>query len=227
MTVCSVYWIRKPDHTDMKNQGYIGVSKNAATRFTQHFKRTQNRHLKFAIEKYGWDNLVKTQILIAEEDYCLDIERKLRPADGIGWNCIAGGGKPPVTRWNLGKKGLTTAWNKGLKMSDETRAKVSKAVTEAMKDPARREINRKTLLGKVGLRKGVKHTLEAIEKMRLAHTGKASKKKGICMTEKQKENQSRLLRLNPWTCPHCQTVGYNIGAGNRWHFDNCRKRNTK
>ena len=51
------------------SQGYIGVSKNAEARFTQHFKRTQNRHFKFAIEKYGWDNLVKTQILIADEDY--------------------------------------------------------------------------------------------------------------------------------------------------------------
>lgn len=217
----SVYWIRCQDHTDMTSQGYIGVSKNAEARFGQHFKRTENRHLKFAVEKYGWGNLVKTKILISDEDYCLDIERKLRPADGIGWNIVAGGGKPPSSlgrRYKTGKP----SWNKGLTMSADTRAKVSAAVKEAMKDPARREINRQTLLGKVGIMSGKKHSPESIEKMRLAHTGKVSKKKGKLLTDEQKANLSALVRKNPWTCPHCQTVGHGVGAKTRWHFDNCK-----
>jgi hypothetical protein len=110
----------------MMSQGYIGVSKNAEVRFTQHLKRTQNRHLKFAFQKHGWDNLVKTQILIADEDYCLNIERKLRPADNIGWNIVAGGGKPPLAIGNKHKLGIP-AWNKGISLSIEAKEKLSKA----------------------------------------------------------------------------------------------------
>jgi predicted GIY-YIG superfamily endonuclease len=70
----------------MFTQGYIGVSSNTEARFEQHSKSIQNRHLKFAGEKYGWDNLVKKVILIADKVYCLVIETKLRATKGIGWN---------------------------------------------------------------------------------------------------------------------------------------------
>jgi dissimilatory sulfite reductase (desulfoviridin) alpha/beta subunit len=96
----SVYWIRHKDHTDMFSQGYIGVSKNVKIRWAEHFRST-NQHLQNAIEKYGWDNLVKEIILIADEKYCYEIELKLRNAEKIGWNLCVGGGKPPSM---LGKK---------------------------------------------------------------------------------------------------------------------------
>jgi hypothetical protein len=122
----SVYWIHHPDHTDMFSQGYIGVSKNAERRWEEHLKKSENRHFRFAINKYGWDNLVKEQILIAEEDYCLDIERKLRPAVDIGWNIAIGGGKPPVAYGNKTRLGVPS-WNKGLPWSDEAKKKLSEA----------------------------------------------------------------------------------------------------
>ena len=100
----SVYWIRHKDHADIFNQGYVGVSVDAEKRFNQHLKRTQNAHLKNAIAKYGWDNLTKEVVLIADNKYCLEIEQKLRPTKEIGWNLVNGGGKPPVNRWNKGKK---------------------------------------------------------------------------------------------------------------------------
>ena len=71
----SVYWIHHPEHTDMFSQGYIGVSKDLKKRWNDHAKRTGNLHLKRAIKKYGWDNLVKEVVLVAEEAYCLMIER--------------------------------------------------------------------------------------------------------------------------------------------------------
>jgi len=56
----SVYWIRCADHTDMMTQGYVGVSMDAERRWGEHQKSRQNQHFKFAIQKYGWDNLIKT-----------------------------------------------------------------------------------------------------------------------------------------------------------------------
>jgi len=108
-----VYWIHLEDHTDMFSQGYIGVSKNTSKRFEEHKNRPSNVHLKNAIKKYGWDNLVKSIVLIADEAYCLLMETKLRAEDKIGWNVVKGGGMPPST---LGKK---------FTVSEETRKKIS------------------------------------------------------------------------------------------------------
>jgi hypothetical protein len=205
----------------MMSQGYIGVSKDADARFTQHFKQTQNRHLKFAIDKYGWDNLIKTKILVADNDYCLDIEHKLRPTNDIGWNCVAGGGKPPSS---LGKrfKRKTPSWNKGKKMSLETRAKVSEAAKRQMQKPGMKELLSSLKTGKVSPMTGKKHTPESIEKMRAAKIGKPSGKFGYKNSPEQMVNIDKLIKANPWTCPHCQKTGFGVGAKNRWHFDNCK-----
>lgn len=99
-----LYWIRAAHHSDMTLDGYVGVSKNAKTRWLYghnwaHRKgRHENPRLANAISKHGWDNLVKTVLVVAEENYCYDLERKLRPTDGIGWNLATGGNKPPVSK---------------------------------------------------------------------------------------------------------------------------------
>jgi predicted GIY-YIG superfamily endonuclease len=215
----SVYWIRCHDHTDIRNQGYVGVSNNASKRFLDHKRSKQNPHLTYAIQKYGWDNLIKSEILVSTQEYCLDIERKLRPTNNIGWNIVMGGGLPPNAK---GKKLNRTApsWNKGKTYSAETRKKISDAVTLAMQDPARREINRITHLGNT-YRKGISLSPQTIEKIRTSKLGVPSKKKGVLLTAEQRQNICILVRKNPWVCPHCQTVGYGVGAKNRWHFDNC------
>ena len=108
----SVYWIRHKDHTDMFSQGYIGVSKSIDRRWSDHEKgKTNSLHLKKAIKKYGWENLIKQVILVAEEKYCLNIEKQIRSKDKLGWNIVVGGGMPPN--------------QKGKKRSQETRLKKS------------------------------------------------------------------------------------------------------
>ena len=97
-----VYWIHHPEHTDMFLQGYIGVSKDLKRRFNNHAKRSDNPHLKNAINKYGWDNLIKQIILVADNAYCFMIEKSLRSNDNIGWNIVKGGGNPPISLWNKG-----------------------------------------------------------------------------------------------------------------------------
>jgi len=131
--IVNLYWIRHPDHTDMFSQGYIGISNDLKRRFHHHAKRSKNAHLKNAIIKYGWDNLIKQQVLIADEKYCLDIEQKLRPSDNIGWNIVSGGGKPPTPN-RRGHKQLphvTEAVRKywtGRKQTQEHRDNISKGM---------------------------------------------------------------------------------------------------
>ena len=160
-SVSCVYWVRQPEHTDIFRQGYVGVSKRFNRRIWEHLTLTQNNHLKNAIIKYGWDNLIKEKVLIGKEDYCLEIESKLRPADKIGWNIVKGGGKPPSTPWNKGKKATPEeverlrqmrlgkpSPRKGVKLSEETKQKIS--------------------LAKIGS----KQSVESIEKARLKKLGK-------------------------------------------------------
>lgn len=129
----SLYWIRHADHTDIFSQGYVGVSSNVERRIRHHRTKPQNLHLGSAINKYGWDGLVKEVVIIAADGYCLAMESKLRPKENIGWNIVVGGGKPPVTKWNLGKKmprhvieAMMKA-NTGKKHTEEHNAKISHA----------------------------------------------------------------------------------------------------
>lgn len=110
----------------MFSQGYIGVSKNTKARFEQHSKYSDNQHLKAAIKKYGWDNLIKQILLIGEEKYCYDLETKIRPTKQIGWNIAEGGKKPPMTQYcgdnyvsPLKGKKKQTPWLFGRKVSDK------------------------------------------------------------------------------------------------------------
>ena len=102
----------------MFTQGYVGISKNTTQRFKNHVRQPTNTHMANAIKKYGWDSLVKQIVLIGDKYYCLDIEKKLRPVDFIGWNQTSGGGNPPKPQKGRGKNHF---------VSLETRKKLSEA----------------------------------------------------------------------------------------------------
>jgi group I intron endonuclease len=218
--VSCVYWVHRPEHTDILRQGYVGISKRFERRIWEHFKLTQNRYLKNAINKYGWDNLVKEKVLIGKEDYCLEIESKLRPADKIGWNLVKGGNKPSITIGSF-KKGMI-AWNKGKAWTEETKAKVSVGVAKLWQDPEYCQRMSDAHKGKSSHMAGKKHSPESIEKMRISKIGKPSKKKGKPMSEEARLKLTQPMQSQLWTCPHCNTSGHSQGAGNRWHFDNCK-----
>lgn len=108
----------------MFSQGYVGVSKNTEERFYRHSKHSENQHLKAAIKKYGWNNLVKQIVLIGEEKYCYDLETKIRPIRQLGWNIAEGGTKPPMAQPRgdnyispLKGKSRATPWMFGRKVS--------------------------------------------------------------------------------------------------------------
>jgi group I intron endonuclease len=160
----SVYWIRHKDHTDMFNQGYIGVSKNPDRRWLEHGKRSPNLYLKNAIKKYGWDNLIKEVILIGEETYCYDLEAKIRSTKQTGWNIAEGGAKPPSM---LGLRGAQTSMF-GKKHSKETREKMKGRVSPNKGKTLNAETKEKLRQAHVGK----KHSEKTIEKMRVVKIGK-------------------------------------------------------
>ena len=145
--IAEVYWIRAPHHSDMTSEGYVGVSKNAQNRWKYGhnwaYRKGCHVNTRFAnaISKYGWDNLVKTVLVIAKEEYCYDLERKLRSTNKVGWNLVVGGGKPPVAKFRgenyispLKGKPRETPWmigripaTAGMPISETTRAKLSAA----------------------------------------------------------------------------------------------------
>ena len=187
--VSCVYWVHRPEHTDIRSQGYVGISKRFERRIWEHLKLSQNRYLKNAINKYGWDNLVKEKVLIGKEDYCLEIEAKLRPADKIGWNLVKGGNKPPINRWNAGTKGVMTSWLKGKNLPEEIKAKVSAGVAKLWQDPEYRQRMSDAHKGNSNFA-GKKHTPETIEKIRLAKIGKK-----LSIETRTKMSQSHQKRL--------------------------------
>ena len=241
MTHTSVYWIHRHEHTDMFNQGYIGVSNNLKRRFWQHRATPSNSHLKHAITKYGWDNLIKEVVLVADRAYCLDIETKLRPTDKIGWNVRLGGVDPPISR-RSGFKHTDTAKEKnrqahlGKKASKETKQKLSASLKKA-------QCTTRFVKGQAPHNKGVACSPEQVALLRAYRLGKPSPRKGVilsqdirdkisaskkgvkqtqeCKDKLSKANLGRKHRVA--VCPNCQKSG-GVTSMPRWHFDNCRNK---
>ena len=205
----------------MFSQGYVGVSSNFEQRLISHKKRT-NRYLQFAITKYGWDNLIKQQLLIGSKEYCLSIEKQLRPIDAVGWNIVMGGGMPPKSKkgMNLGK----AAWNKGLSCSDEAKQKISAGVSKLWENPEYRQAMSDVHKGQTSPMAGKKHSLETLIQMKEVKLGKPSGKLGFKYSEDAKKKIKELAYSEKWTCVHCNKTGLGKGAGNRWHFDKCRNK---
>ncbi len=132
-----VYWIHLPEQINIVVEGYVGIAMNFEQRMFAHkscAKTGKEQTLYKAIRKYGWDNLVKEIILISNEDYCLEIEKKLRPTPRMGWNIAIGGD-------------FSGSHLKGTKQSEQHLANKKKA-----------------LMGRVSGMKGKKMPKEAIEK---------------------------------------------------------------
>lgn len=96
----NIYWLRHKDHSDLFNQGYIGVSKNPKERIRHHFKNAFNDYhsdkvLSKAIKKYGKESIICDILLSASSEYCYEIEKKLRPKAFVGWNMTIGGYHTP------------------------------------------------------------------------------------------------------------------------------------
>jgi len=133
-TQAVVYWIHLSEHVDPEKQGYIGVSKDFQGRLIGHHKDIlnnthKNPHLVNAVNKYGWDNLLK-EVLFADEEFrCYEIESQIRPAKAIGWNIAPGGHRGP-------------GWTKGKKRSAESIARQRKTMQPKCEEARRRKLEK-------------------------------------------------------------------------------------
>ena len=93
--ICWLYWIRRKSHTDILTEGYIGISINPHERFTEHKrclrKETSKNYRTDFKQAYKEDDLVYEILFKSTQEYCMMIERKLRPSWCVGWNIAAGG----------------------------------------------------------------------------------------------------------------------------------------
>jgi predicted GIY-YIG superfamily endonuclease len=105
--ICYLYWVHLPEHKDMFNQGYIGISKNIKARYSSHKGNKSHKYLTEAFKNYK-DKITVTTILKGTREYCLEIENKLRPEKNIGWNDQIGGGDPPSHKG----KAKSESWKK-------------------------------------------------------------------------------------------------------------------
>lgn len=158
-TVRGKFYIGK--HGGMDQRGYWG----SGMRIRRHIKKHGLQDMKYEI------------LVIADEQYILDLERKYVTDEFINANpnCLN------LCRGGVGGNLGQDPWNKGLKLPW-----VSNMMSLIHKGNA--------------YRKGSKHTPEAIEKMRQAKLGKTTWNKGLKMPE-------RRVPVEKITCPHCNKIG--------------------
>jgi hypothetical protein len=185
----------------------------------------RNSHWQNVVNKYGrpdvkllarWDTEAEAldhEILLIScfRDMGVELANKTAGGEGLSGykhteeaklkNSLAHMGHTP---WNKGTKGIMIAWNKGVPASEDQKLKF-----------------RMAKLGKPSPRKGQKHKPESIEKMRIAKLGKKHTPEAI-----EKSRLKKLGRKQPLVnCPHCNKIGGSYTMP-RWHFDNCRLKET-
>jgi hypothetical protein len=169
-----LYWIKLKEHTDPRKQGYVGVSVSGINKRMSKHKYDAANGSDFivhkAMRKYG-DNIEAVVLLKADQEFCLMVERELRPnyqTKGT-WNINAGGELK-----QLGcKQTLDRIEKRVSKLRGKVRSKEQReAMSKAFKGIKRSEA---TLLAQ-SLRRQGHITSEAVKiKIRESHLLKNSK----------------------------------------------------
>lgn len=111
-----VYWIHLNKNDNIKQDGYVGISKDANKRFREHRSTNPNCSvIKRAIDKHG-DNLIYDVIWSGSYDGAIALEEYFRPLPQIGWN-IRTGGRVPSFGEDTRKKMSVSAKERGLSNS--------------------------------------------------------------------------------------------------------------
>lgn len=148
-----VYWVHRKTETNVKTQGYIGVTVKLSTRKISHLSEARlgthcNKYFARALLKYEdieWEVLFTGPI-----EGCYQLEEYFRPLPLLGWNLIEGGKIAPT----LGKH-----------HSQEVRDKISKKVKQYFVDnPEATENLRRLRIGNTNYL-GCTHSVEVRKKI--------------------------------------------------------------
>jgi predicted GIY-YIG superfamily endonuclease len=99
-----VYWIHHKNDTDIKSNGYVGVTKNTEKRFTSHKSGKTSPIIKNALNKYKQEIVYDVFESFETLEKALEKENELRPKKHIGWNIAIGGNMPPEIKDNIDVK---------------------------------------------------------------------------------------------------------------------------
>jgi hypothetical protein len=131
--------LHTPEETDIRTEGYVGITKNPDKRFYTHKTGQTNIKVSRSFKKYP--DIISSIMVIGTEEYCRELEYTLRPTPNIGWNFAAGGGLPP-DRSGIPKTERqleSSRNNKGKKRSSEFRQYMSEIKTGLVVGPCSTE----------------------------------------------------------------------------------------
>lgn len=221
-------------HVFPNNKLYIGISDNIKNRWRKNGNGYNTQLLMYrAIQKYGWNNIKHIVLLenLTKEEACecekyLIAKYKTNQAN-YGYNVCIGGEVGPLgiaksnetreklRQANLGRhhtaetiekiKKNHAHYNKGRKISEEQKQKISKANKgktawnkgKKLSKEYREKLS-KAHLGKSPGNKGVPCSEETKRKLSIANKGKSSWCKGLHLSETTKTKISQSLKNRIW-----------------------------
>ena len=126
-----VYWLKKPKHSNVLEEGYVGITSNLTDRLWQHRNRGNNPMVRNLLaQKSSEVKILKQNLTLTD---ALAIERSLRPYENIGYNIIPGGSMPPSQKGKrtkgaqllIGKKRTIAQKLASVKHSETMKGRVS------------------------------------------------------------------------------------------------------
>jgi hypothetical protein len=116
-----VYWLWQDGQINPRTDGYVGITKKFNSHVIGHRKNE-----RFP-EGFG-----ARILFIGKRSECLEVERAFRPIPRIGWNNASGGNHAPMhseeTRRKIGAAGVGKKYCLGHKLTEEHKAKISRAI---------------------------------------------------------------------------------------------------
>lgn len=204
------YMHARPNTEDIHGVFYVGKGKRDRHKDFSH----RTPYHKNVVAKYGAENILIGKYECSNEAVAMELEKGLI-------KCLKRAGVS-LTNFTDGGEGLS-----GHKHTEETKAKMRAARLGWCPSVETREKLRQHNIGKPGTFTGKKHTEEAKAKIAAAKKGKPNLSARRPKTEDEKSKISATKMAAPFVnCPHCNFYGRYGSAMKRYHFSNCKKKNS-
>jgi hypothetical protein len=201
----------RPTTVDAGGVFYVGKGKE--DRYKDFFHRSL--YHKNIVSKYGKENLLIGKIECSNEQTAKDLE--------IGLIKCFKRMRVKLANFTDGGEGLS-----GYKHREETKRKQSIAKLGKPRSTETKEKLRLANLGKPGTFLGKKHSEETKRKISLSRLGKPNPSARKKMPQWIKDKLSEIQLSKPVaTCPWCGFTKRHSNAMKRYHFENCKMKESK